>query len=176
MGSQRLRHDLVTEQEQCNIWDILILKLYSLSIWFSGLTRHSVFYMANLYLPHLKVKILESLTCMPPPPYVNQSYPASLLLPQQASHFLQDANTTHGPGPPTLGRQSEWVSPEPQFITLLRETSLPGSLSPHPPVSCAQPVTPRLDAFLESPYLPGLYKHWSSLATWPLVPCGTTVL
>ena len=44
-----------------------------------------------------------------------------------------------------------------------QETSLPGSLSPHPPVSRAQPVTPRLDAFLESPYLPGLYTYWSSL-------------
>ena len=42
MGSQRVRHNWATSL------DLTILTFYSLSIWYSNFTQHSLFYMATL--------------------------------------------------------------------------------------------------------------------------------
>lgn len=139
----------------CNIWDTLTLKLYSLFIWHWGLTRHPIFRMATLDLSPSKMKLVEPLNCMSSLPSVKQSYPASLFLPQQAFHFLLDASITHGPGPPTLGRQGVNESAlGSSFITLLRGTSLPSSLSAQPLVSCAQICKSHPRCFPWMPCLP----------------------
>lgn len=107
---------------------------------------------------------------MPCPPFVEKSYPASLSLPQQASHSLLDANLSRGPGHPHSaggeGMSQPWDNSSPAHSEeLLFPAPCHRSLWSHVP----KPAAPSPAAFLEWPCLPGLCKCWSSLAGRPLV-------